>query len=121
MDRLPFTVYDFFGYLSSGFVLLVSITAAFVGYKPLKDSPGFILAVLFIVLAYIAGHIVANLSGDVIERRLVRNKLGMPSKHLLGQKQTGFWPTVFPGYHSRLPTETQQRVLTRAAGRKFSG
>src|SRR3954451_21744540 len=100
MDKLPFTVYDFFAYLSSGFVVLVSITAAFVGYQPLKDSPGFILAVLFIVLAYITGHIVANLSGDLIERRRVRDKLVIPSEHLPGPKKTGFLPTVFPGYHS---------------------
>src|SRR4051794_39484784 len=120
MDKLPFTVYDFFGCLSSGFVVLVSITAAFVGYEPLKDNPGFIFAVLFIVLAYITGHIVANLSGDLIERRLVHNKLGMPSEQLLRPDQTGLWATLFPGYHGRLPTTTQQRVRTRAADRDFT-
>lgn len=121
MDRLPFTVYDFFAYLSSGFVVLASITAAFVGYEPLKESPGFLLAVLFVVAAYVTGHIVANVSGDLIERRLVRKRLGMPTEHLLGSETTGVRPKLFPGFYSSLPSATQQRVFERAAERGFAG
>lgn len=121
MDKLPFTVYDFFAYLSSGFVVLVSITASFVGYEPLKEAPGFILAVLFVVAAYVTGHIVANVSGDLIERRLVRERLGMPTEHLLGSEAAGIRRKLFPGFYSSLPSATQQRVFERAAGRGFAG
>jgi len=38
MDKLSFIVYDFFGYLASGFVLLVAIVAAFKGAGPLNAS-----------------------------------------------------------------------------------
>ncbi len=121
MDKLPFTAYDFFAYLSSGFIVLVAITAAFIGYEPLKESQGFILAGLFIVAAYVTGHLVANISSDVIERRLVRERLGMPTDHLLGHKKGGLGPTLFPGFYSSLPTGTQQRVVARAATRRFTG
>ena len=121
MDKLPFTVYDFFAYLSAGFIVLVSITAAFVGYEALQESPGFIVAVLFVIAAYVIGHVVANLSGDLIERRLVRKRLGMPTEHLLGPGTTGVGPRLFPGFYSSLPSDTQRRVFTRAAERGFAG
>ncbi len=80
MDKLTFTIYDFFGYLASGFVLIVALVAAFVGYKPLLGSPSAIISLLLVVAAYVVGHVIANLAGDLIERRLVRQGLGMPTR-----------------------------------------
>lgn len=121
MDKLPFTVYDFFAYLASGFITLVAITASFVGYQPLKAEPGFILAVFFVVCAYVTGQVVANISGDLIERRLVRDRLGMPSKRLMGAPSTSRVRRLLPGYFKALPDETIERIRERASERDFDG
>ena len=115
MDKLPFTVYDFFGYLASGFVLLAAVTAAFVGSEPLRNDPNVVVALLLVVAAYVAGHVVANLAGDLIERRVVRNRLGTPMSVLLGKQHLS--PRAqrfFPGYAEALPDEIQKRVGEQA-------
>jgi hypothetical protein len=117
MDKLPFTVYDFFGYLASGFVVLVGIAAAFIGYEPLQHDPKIVVSLLLVITAYIVGHIVGNVAGDLIERRVVRNLLGMPTGILVGSRSPSrVAERLFPGYSTALPTELQQRIAERADG-----
>ncbi len=114
VDRLPFSAYDFFGYLSAGFVLLVGLAAAFTGSEAWQRTPGAGVALLLIVLAYAVGHVIANISGYLIERALVRGILGAPNKVLFeesGPRRT----RLLPGYYSPLPPEQRERVLARAA------
>jgi hypothetical protein len=115
MDKIPFTVYDFFGYLSSGFVVLISILVAFVGYKPLLTAPSLLVSILLIVLSYIAGHVVANIAGDILESRIVRGRLGMPTEALMGSgKPSRVGKVVFRSYYSSLPASVITRVKQRA-------
>jgi hypothetical protein len=115
MEKIPFTVYDFFGYLASGFVVLIAITAAFVGYKPLRHTPNTLVGLLLLVVAYVTGHIVANLAGDIVERRVVRNRLGMPTEILMGARHPRHAVRfLLPGYSTPLPTGVQERIATRA-------
>src|SRR5689334_9933697 len=51
MSQLPFSIYDFFGYLASGFVVLVGLAAAFVGSDAWQESPETIVTLLLIVAA----------------------------------------------------------------------
>lgn len=117
MDKIPFTAYDFFGNLAAGFTVLVAIVAGFDGYRPLLSNPGTIVTLLLIVVAYTVGQIVANLSGDLIERRIVRHKLGMPTAILMRSRSV---PTViaklFPGYSTPLPERVCDRIRKRASG-----
>lgn len=115
MDKLPFTVYDFFGYLSSGFIALTAIVASFVGYKPILHTPNVIVGLLLVVMAYIAGHVVANLAGELIERRIVRNRLGMPTGILLdARRPTSVAAWLFPGYSTPLAEAQRKRIIDRA-------
>jgi hypothetical protein len=114
MDKLPFSVYDFFGYLASGFVLLVAIAVAFVGYEPLTAQPPLLIGLLLIVAAYVTGHVIANLSGDLLERRLVRKRLNMPTAILMGADVPKWARWLFPGYASALPAAVQARIAARA-------
>ena len=88
MDKLPFSVYDFFGYLSAGFVLLVGLAAAFTGTESWQRTPGATVGLLLVVVAYTAGHVIANLSGYLIEGTLVRRVLGTPSILLFQERST---------------------------------
>jgi hypothetical protein len=116
VDKLPFTIYDFFGYLASGFVLLAGVAAAFVGYEPFQDNPNVAISLLLVIVAYIVGHVVANVAGDVIERRIVRARLGTPTGILLGAEPEGrLARRLLVGYSTPLPISVQERVVQRAA------
>lgn len=118
MNQLPFTVYDFFGYLASGAVVLAGCTAAFVGYAPFQESPVLLIGFILVITIYILGHIVANLAADLIERRLVRARLHPPTDILLGFHLPEGWETrLFPEYSNPLPSGVQDRVKKLAGSR----
>lgn len=109
MDKLPFSVYDFFGYLASGFVLLVALAASFTRSTRWQSTPHAIVATLLIVAAYATGQVVANAAGYVIETRFVAGFLGQPTSNLLTSAAPPRWRArMFPGYYRPLPA--QQRV-----------
>jgi hypothetical protein len=117
MSSLPFSVYDFFGYLASGVVVLAGLTAAFVGYGPFQESPNLIVGLLIVIAAYILGQIVANIAGDLIERRLVRGRLGAPTDILVGNQASPRLAKALPGYYTPLPRGVQAQVEQRASDR----
>jgi hypothetical protein len=114
MDKLPFTVYDFFGYLASGFVLLVGLAAAFVGTDDWQRTPSTVLGLLLLVLAYSTGHVVANVSGYLVESKLVGGILGTPTTNLFRSAPPIGWRRLLPGYYTPLPREQREAVLEKA-------
>jgi hypothetical protein len=115
VDKIPFSVYDFFAYLSSGTVLI--ITADYIWELNLlknKDvSPVF--GVALVVLAYVTGHVVAHFSSFLIEQIGVHRILKRPSALLFGEKpRLRLFKLIFPQFHRALPESTQQRVKQRA-------
>lgn len=119
MSKIPFTVYDFIAYLSSGGVVVATVDYLF-GKQWLaaeKIAPGIVLLLLF--MSYISGHVVAHFSSLLLEQGLVARVLGRPSKILMGGK--GCCSGLFPGYFKALPDETQKRIREKAAARNFEG
>jgi hypothetical protein len=116
MDKIPFSVYDFFGYLAAGFVLLAGSVAAFAGDDLLNHNPSVIVSILLVVVAYVAGQVIANVAGFLIESKLVADGLGRPTKHLFGVGGEKL-SRLLPGYYRPLPATTQARVLERAQAR----
>lgn len=117
--NLPLTGYDIFGYLASGFMVLAAVEYGFDGNWLVERDwkPGGIA--LYVTMAYVIGHILANLSSELIGNRLGRGVLG-PSEELLfkpekksGEKRS-FWEWLFPGFHQPLPAKTQDRILKAA-------
>lgn len=118
MNQLPFTVYDFFGYLASGAVVLAGCTAAFIGYQPFEGSPGLLVGFILVITIYVIGHIVANLAGDLIERRLVRARLHPPTELLLGFQVAGKMEArLLPGYSTPLPAGVKDQIKKLAQPR----
>jgi hypothetical protein len=113
MDKVPFSVYDFLGYLAAGFLLSAGVGASFVGADELNENPSLIVSILLIVIAYIAGHVVANVAGFVLEKKLVADVLGRPTQNLFGASPRRY-ERLFPGYYGELPSETRTRVLEKA-------
>lgn len=111
---LPFSVYDFFGYLASGFVVLLATVAAFVGADVLNSSPSIGVGLLVVVASYTTGHIVAGIAGDLLERRLVHDRLGSPTTRLLSDSSTER-KRPFSAYRRPLPEATRLRIRARAS------
>jgi hypothetical protein len=68
---------------------------------------------LLVIVAYVTGQVIANVSGFLIESKLVAGVLERPTKPLFGAGEKKLAP-LFPGYYRPLPSETQQRVLKNA-------
>lgn len=120
---IPFTLYDFFGYLLPGIVfwltVILSLDATRISYsildstKPLdvlnkliifsqferilKEYPWFVSATSLLV-AYISGHLIASISSYFGERLFVENILGYPGEILFSEKKKGIWPLILKKY-----------------------
>jgi hypothetical protein len=115
VEKIPFTVYDFFAYLSSGAVWV--LTADYVlGFGLLdRDKVSPMLAVVLIIFTYVCGQIVAHFSSFILEQTVVARLLKRPNTILMGeQARLRLFRWVFPGYFRALPKPTQQRVLAQA-------
>jgi hypothetical protein len=117
MNRIPFSVYDFFGYLASGFLLLAALDFSLGGKWLLKENLGVVFGLFWTVLAYVLGHIVANVAGHLLEKCFVRGTLRSPEELLFQEKKQGGWARIFPGFYEPLPRKTQERILSKARQR----
>lgn len=82
MERLPFSVYDFFGYLAAGAVLLAAVDLGFFHAAHVADDPSLTGGILAILAAYIVGQLVAGLASAALEAGLVGRLLGRPARAL---------------------------------------
>jgi hypothetical protein len=116
--KLPFSAYDFFGYLASGFLILCAVEFAFDGEWLLFKKLSVPLYVFWAVAAYIVGHIVANISSYFIEHKFVRGVLKSPEVRLFSDKLSK-WRYLFPIFFQPFPKATQDRILHRAEKEGF--
>lgn len=114
LNRFPFTSYDFWAYLASGFLLLgpadfIFGTDLLVG----KDWNWFQIGVA-VSGAYVSGQLVASLSATFLERGLVGNLLGHPQNVLFGRTEVWRWVRwCLAGYYTALPEATQRAAMDK--------
>jgi hypothetical protein len=108
---IPFSSYDFFGYLANGFLIVCATEYAFLGTSLAERDWKVGHAVFYAVLSYIIGHIVAHISSCLLEHCIVRKKLGSPEKTLFEPQQKTWQSFFFPNFYHPFPPETQARVL----------
>ena len=114
MDKIPFSAYDFFGYLSSGVTTLAGASFAYQGVEAFRLDLNTNQALVLVIAAYLVGHVVASVSSFLLERRLTRRLIGSPTSWLFrGDPLTG-WRRLLKAYHKPLPEVTAKRVLARA-------
>ena len=105
---MPLSLYDFLGYLAAG-VLYMLAADQILGLKWLGTaSPPLQLQVLWLILAYAAGHANAQWASWLLERHVAR-RVGAPSKTLFGATKGRF----FRHYRAPLPAATAEATLDK--------
>lgn len=113
-QKIPFTSYDFWAYLSAGFLLLFAIDAAVGTSLLMRDSWTIVQGGVAMSLAYAVGQLVASASSFLFEKILVGKLLGYPRNVLFGQPKAWKWVRkLIPGYFEPLPDPTQKVALEK--------
>jgi hypothetical protein len=113
MNRIPFATYDFFGYLASGFLLVIGMELTLGFPRVLGQQLGPIDVVALLLAVYVAGQLVATPSKAVLEDGLVEKVLGRPNVNLFRRKRPPLRGILFPGFYKPLPPVVQERILRR--------
>lgn len=116
IKNIPFDPYDFFGYLTSGLVVIVGMDLV-LGFpdiigKDIKVVEG----ALLVIAIYVIGQIIATPAKALLEDGLIGKVLGRPSVNLFKQRKLSFRSFLFPGYYVPFPKETREKILTKAQG-----
>lgn len=121
-SKIPFTSYDFWAYLSAGFLLLF-VGDYVIGTQVFsRTSWTLVQGVVAVSAAYAVGQLVASASAWIFERGLVGRWLGYPRNVLFGHALAGRWlRRVLPSYFHALPDETRQAALERARSAGIDG
>lgn len=121
-NKIPFTSYDFWAYLSAGFLLL--FVADYVAETNLltQDSWTIVQGVVAVSTAYAVGQLIASASALIFERILVGRLLGYPRDILFGKPKAWRWVrALMPGYFQVLPDDTRKSALKMGAADAVKG
>jgi hypothetical protein len=113
-QKFPFTSYDFWAYLSAGFLLLFALDQVGGTKLLMRDSWTVVQAATAVSVAYVVGQLVASLSSLLFEKLLVGKLLGYPRDVLFGQPRAWKWiRKLMPGYFEPLPEPTRNAALEK--------
>ena len=120
MKQFPFTDYDFWAYISVGFVFLLALDHIL--RMGLLSQSQWTLAqgVVAVSCAYAVGHLFAGISSAVFERRVLGMWLGKPTSILFGVPVGPHWfRRLCPSYYQALPENMRRIALEKGAARSI--
>lgn len=118
MDKTPFSVYDFFAYLASGAMIVVTLDYLFGEQLVLRPTLSVQIFTLLVIASYIVGQVISHLSAVVLEQWLVKRLLGGSTGVLMaGEHSRSPWARLFPQYFHGLKSATIARVMAQAERR----
>lgn len=121
MDRLPFSAYDFFGYLASGLILVAGMDLMLGFPAVLGRDFTVVESAILLLVVYVTGQIIATPAKALLEDLLVGRILRRPNINLLEKKKPCLRGLMFPGYYRPLPEQARERVLVRAESEGVKG
>jgi hypothetical protein len=87
----PFTDYDFWAYIASGFVFLFALDHSLETAIFQRPTWTLVEGLIAVSVAYVVGHLLAGFASAILEQRFVRKYLGPPSALLLGAARGPKW------------------------------
>ena len=118
MPKIPFTAYDIFAYVVSGFLVIGAADFVFPGKWVLEAKLSVIQGLIAVVIAYVVGHVVSAISSLLLEREFVERVLGAREAVLFAKVPPRF-PHLFRGYSTPIPRQFRWLVLRRARDAGF--
>lgn len=115
MDKISFTVYDVFGYIIPGALLLFAIDHFLLCPKLFNvENPTVVGGLISFSLFYIVGHMIATPSASILETSIVKHFLKDPRMLLIRTQGKGCkLMKLFPGHFKPLPTEVREKILSK--------
>lgn len=114
-QKIPFTTFDFWAFLSAGFLVLAAVDHINGGHLLAMDKWTVVQATIAMAAAYIVGQLVASLSAWLLEKVLVGKLLGAPRMTLFGAAKAWKWVRrCMPTYFEAMPPNAQTAVLEKA-------
>lgn len=110
--KIPFTGFDFWAYLSAGFLLLFAADQVAGTNLLAREKWTIVQGIIAVSAAYSVGQLVSSVASNVFERLLVGRFLGYPRDVLFGHSKAWKWVRLLlPGYFEYLPERTRQLAL----------
>jgi hypothetical protein len=110
----PFTDYDFWAYISCGFVFLFALDHVLQTAIFQRSTWTLVEGLIAVAAAYVVGHLLAGLSSALLERRSANEHVGKPSAILLGEVGRGRWlQYLYPEFYEPLPKATIDKILAK--------
>lgn len=113
-QKIPFTTFDFWAYLSAGFLFLFAADQV-VGTNLLsREKWTVVQGIIAVSAAYSVGQLASSVASNLLERLLVGKLLGYPREVLFGYPKAWKWVRpLLPGYFTYLPARTRQLALEK--------
>lgn len=122
MGGIPFKDYDFWAYLSAGFLFLFALDHVLGTDIFMKEQWTAVQGAIAASAAYVVGHLAASISSILFERLLAARLLGPPREVLFGTaKAPKPIRVLMPGYFQALPPSTQDKALEKAKALGIDG
>jgi hypothetical protein len=119
--NIPFSPYDFFGYLAAGFLILIGMEFT-LGFPPVLGRNLTIVESAALLMAmYVIGQLVATPAKAVLEDILLGRILGRPNVNLFLDRKPRILGLIFPGFFTPLPMQTRQKCLAKAESEGVKG
>jgi hypothetical protein len=120
LSRIPFDPYDFFGYLTSGLLLIVGMDLVIGFPHVLGQDIKVIEGAILLLAIYVTGQMIATPAKTILEDWLVAKILYRPSINLF-QENKGVWSRIFPGYYKPFPVQTREKILDKIRSEGVKG
>lgn len=114
MNKLPFDPYDFFGYLSSGLLILVGMDVILGFPSILVRDWKVVDSAILIIAVYVTGQVIATPARALLEDVIVDKILRRPNINLFRENRPRIRNLFFPGFYQPLPPETRMKILRKA-------
>lgn len=114
LNSIPFDPYDVFGYLAAGLLVMVGMDLIFEFPHVIGADLKLVEGGAALLLAYVAGQLVAGPARLLLETFIVGKLLKRPSVNLFRKKRPWLRWLLFPGYFEPLPPVIGERVLKKA-------
>jgi len=120
--RFPLSVFDFFAYFLQGFLLLIGIAILLnIEVGGIISTTNLFLDLVVVVVSYILGHVISELSRWLIEGKLVKRHLGYPSDFVFSEERNKmpFFSEYLSTYSKEFISDFKE-VFNKKYANKFS-